>query len=294
MKRVATAVVLIPLVLLSVFRAPAWLFIILLGTIALLAANEYLSIVGAYGLKPFRWLTLIMIAAQFAIAAQESLSSSFLHASAFAFFEVVLVTGALVMVAAAMVYSDLKVALPSAALSVFALLYVAFPLLSMADQVMPSDALNLPQLGRFRIFALLLFVWAGDGFAYYIGKGLGRRPMAPRISPKKTWEGAAGSVVGSLVAAVAVWAISTKTSWRLSSPPSVLSWVAAAILVNFAAQVGDLVESMMKRGAGVKDSGSLLPGHGGILDRIDALLFAAPVMCYYPQITATILEMFRR
>jgi phosphatidate cytidylyltransferase len=108
--------------------------------------------------------------------------------------------------------------------------------------------------------------------------------MAPGLSPNKTWEGAVASVAGSLAAAGGLLALAgwleTWNSAKLYYPEEYWYWLGMAVLVNVAAQVGDLAESALKRSAGVKDSGSLVPGHGGVLDRIDALLLAAPVMWY--------------
>jgi phosphatidate cytidylyltransferase len=128
-------------------------------------------------------------------------------------------------------------------------------------------------------------VWAGDIAALYIGRAWGRHKMAPSLSPNKTWEGALGSLAGSLLAAGVLLGLAHlfATQWDkvwLSYPEDLWYWLGLAVLVNVAAQVGDLAESALKRSAGVKDSGSLLPGHGGVLDRIDALLLAAPVLWY--------------
>jgi phosphatidate cytidylyltransferase len=127
-------------------------------------------------------------------------------------------------------------------------------------------------------------VWAGDIAALYVGRRWGRHKLAPTISPNKTWEGALGSVAGSLLvtwlpAGLAICFRVIRLVW-LSYPGDYLVLAALAVVVNVAAQVGDLAESALKRSAGVKDSGSLLPGHGGVLDRIDALLLAAPVLWY--------------
>jgi phosphatidate cytidylyltransferase len=131
----------------------------------------------------------------------------------------------------------------------------------------------------------MLVVWSGDIFAYFVGKTFGRHKMAPRISPGKTWEGAAASMFASVGVGLLLslfWGqkipplfqnYQAFVSWGMSSPI-----LAVSALLNIAAQLGDLVESAIKRGAGVKDSGAILPGHGGMLDRIDALLFAAPVL----------------
>jgi phosphatidate cytidylyltransferase len=127
-------------------------------------------------------------------------------------------------------------------------------------------------------------VWSGDIAAMYVGKALGRRKLAPSISPNKTWEGTIASVVGSvLVTVLLLWVAQKLTQHDLDVlfyPGSAWRWIGLGALLNVAAQVGDLVESAIKRGAGVKDSGTLLPGHGGVLDRIDALLLAAPVLWY--------------
>jgi phosphatidate cytidylyltransferase len=119
---------------------------------------------------------------------------------------------------------------------------------------------------------VLLFavIWSGDCAAFYFGRAFGRHRLAPVVSPRKSWEGAVASTLAGLAAA-AVW------SWLVLD---VVRWdlVAVAALAGVVGQIGDLVVSMFKRGAGVKDSGSLLPGHGGMWDRLDSLLFAAPVL----------------
>ena len=132
---------------------------------------------------------------------------------------------------------------------------------------------------------LLCVVWAGDIAALYVGRAWGKRKLAPTLSPNKTWEGAVGSVAGSLLVTGALfWLATFLAQWnfvKLSFADEVWwYWLVMAVLVNVAAQVGDLAESALKRSAGVKDSGTLLPGHGGMLDRIDALLLAAPVLWY--------------
>ena len=113
-------------------------------------------------------------------------------------------------------------------------------------------------------------VAVNDSAAFYVGRRFGRRKLSPHVSPNKSWEGSAAGVAGA-VAATAVWSRLVLETWE---PRLVL----LGVLVAVAGQCGDLVESMLKRGAGVKDSGTLLPGHGGVLDRVDAFLFAAPVL----------------
>lgn len=143
----------------------------------------------------------------------------------------------------------------------FGTFYLAVPLASVAE---------LHRRSPWALVLGLAIVWFGDAAALYVGRAVGRRKMAPVISPNKTWEGAAASLIAALVV-TGLW--SAYVLGRLDP------WLlAAGGLTSIAGQAGDLFESMLKRGAGVKDSGNLLPGHGGILDRIDALLFGAPVL----------------
>jgi phosphatidate cytidylyltransferase len=156
--------------------------------------------------------------------------------------------------------------LPAAGISASGLILVAFPL---------TFAVRLHGLGqegpRLLLFALVI-TWVGDTAAYFVGRAMGKHPLAPHLSPKKTWEGSAASLAGSLLVGVIF------TRWLSAPLPHLLAMAAAG---NVAGQMGDLLESAYKRSAGVKDSGGLLPGHGGILDRIDALILAIPVVWYY-------------
>jgi phosphatidate cytidylyltransferase len=137
-----------------------------------------------------------------------------------------------------------------------------------------SDAVKGDEMGSDLVFLLFFVVWGSDVFAYAVGRLLGRRPLAPGVSPKKTVEGAIGGLLGAILLAFVARA------WFLHRLT-----VRDAILLGFAlgvvGMVGDLVESMLKRGAGVKDSAALVPGHGGLLDRVDSLLYAAPLLYYY-------------
>jgi phosphatidate cytidylyltransferase len=168
--------------------------------------------------------------------------------------------------------------MPDAAYSVFCLVYTGLTLLAL-------PALREEPDGPSLVLFLLCVVWAGDIVALYVGRAIGRHKLAPRLSPNKTWEGTIGSVAGSLLAAGGLLGLERLLavhfeSTRLSYPEDVWYWLVLAVVVNIAAQVGDLAESALKRSVNVKDSGMLLPGHGGVLDRIDALLLAAPVLWY--------------
>ncbi len=139
---------------------------------------------------------------------------------------------------------------------------------------------------------LLLLVWATDIFAYYVGRAVGRRKLAPRISPKKTWAGAVGGAAAALGVAVLL-RIVPLPFFGLEAPPlAFLAWphvVAMALICGVFGQIGDLAESKLKRSVEVKDSGRLLPGHGGLLDRFDTLLFAAPLVYLYLRYVAGVL-----
>jgi phosphatidate cytidylyltransferase len=160
--------------------------------------------------------------------------------------------------------AEFRVGLLQAAWIVLGTAYVG-GLLSFA-----STLRALPE-GRELIYFLVLTTWAGDIAAFYVGSRFGREPLAPRISPKKTVEGALGGMVATMLVAIA------GSPWIWPRLP----WAVAAVLgllLNIVGILGDLCESAVKRGAGVKDSGDLIPGHGGVLDRLDSLMFACPVL----------------
>jgi phosphatidate cytidylyltransferase len=299
-KRVITAVILIPLVVIALFKAPLWLFALLVFGVALLAVHEYLGIAKAQGFQPmvaatYLFLTLTIALFYFMTGALLGLSdTAALRAfSGMVFFwglPVVALFSPLIYLLLGLSRDPLSQAVPSAAVSYLALPYIGFTLGELLFfQEIPAGALYL--------LFLMLLVWCGDIAAYYVGRAIGKHKLAPRISPGKTWEGAAGSVFGAVILGLLLFRFVNPIAdffqrihlLRLPSSTVLASlhngftlapfWliVLFAICVNVSAQLGDLVESAMKRGAGVKDSGTLLPGHGGVLDRIDALLFALPV-----------------
>lgn len=266
MKRVLTAIVLIPLVLVLAFLGPRWLVILSTAVLAGLAAWEYLGLAELGGARPPRIAVIVAIAVLFAGNSEyPDLTAAIFGA---------LSLGLLTYCA---FRSPTERVMPDAAVSVFSLMYVGLTLLALPAL---REEPNGPSLLAF----LFCVVWAGDIVALYVGRAFGRHKMAPRLSPNKTWEGAVASVAGSLLAAGGLLALAGWfTQWnsaRLSYPEEIWYWLVLAIVVNIAAQVGDLAESALKRSVGVKDSGTLLPGHGGVLDRIDALLLAAPVLWY--------------
>lgn len=266
MKRVLTAAVLIPLVLLLLFKGPFWLVTLAAAVVAMLAAWEFLALADATGARTPRVLVLLGIAALF--------GCNFWRPDLLT--PVISLLSLLIFVVVSF-RSPLERVLLDTSASIFALLYLGLSLTTI-------PLLSAQEGGPSLLLFLFFVVWSGDIAALYVGRPFGRRKLAPSISPNKSWEGSIASVIGSvLVAVLLVWIagrIQARGFLWLNYPGSTLHWVLMAVLLNIAAQVGDLIESAVKRGAHVKDSGTLLPGHGGILDRIDALLLAAPVLWY--------------
>jgi phosphatidate cytidylyltransferase len=287
-KRVLTALVLIPVVVGLVLFTPTWAVAVATAVITVLALWEYFALGEAIGHRAFRFLTvgcsLLLIYVQwrvlqpFARVTLTAVSSkgfvqlgstasgltklSVMYSSGSTFF--VFVLGLMVLIL--WTRRPLVEALPGAGISSSALLLVAFPL-SYAVRLHGFTE-NGPRL---LLFALVI-TWAADTTAYFVGRAMGKHPLAPHISPKKTWEGSVGGMFGSLIVA---WAF----SYWIRIPIGHL--MVMAVIGNVAGQMGDLLESAYKRSAGVKDSGGLLPGHGGVLDRIDALILCIPVIWYY-------------
>ena len=290
LKRIATAVVLIPIVLALILRAPVPVLAVVAGAVALLTIHEFLKLTEFYGVQPMVWPTHVFACLFFVLLAISGGGDTPLLSTG-KFLVVLGFTAAIVpfvFLTRAMRNEDLRSGYPAAAASVFAFTYIALPM-GMLVQLRQMWA------GAFYVLYLLLVVWAGDIFAYFVGKAIGRHLMSPRISPKKTWEGAVASVVASVAVGWLLFYYAMPISSALLragliqrrdglfglEQPAMGPIILLTIILNLAAQLGDLVESLIKRGAGVKDSGAILPGHGGMLDRIDALLFAAPVLWYY-------------
>ena len=282
--------VLIPLVLVLVLRAPISWITLVTAAIALLTVQEFLELTESYGVQPLRRPTYAFVLLFFLLLMMNAgLEKPLLSTEIFGITTAFAATiAAFVFLTIAMRREDLSTAYPAAAASAFAFVYIALPLAMLVQ-------LRQQWAGAFLILYLLFLVWAGDILAYFVGRSIGRHLMAPRISPKKTWEGAVASMVASLGVGSALFYYATPLcttllQWGLIQRrdgifslerPALLPVLILTAVLNVAAQLGDLVESLIKRGAGVKDSGTILPGHGGMLDRIDALLFAAPVLWFY-------------
>lgn len=261
MKRLLTAAIGVPLALAAVFLLPGWGFFVLVLALLEWAVVEYMAI--GRRLSPQGPLAVLLLAVP--LAAVGLSPELFPWAEMARGGEALLLAAAVVSLGAGSVVlfarTPLEDVVGSLGLLSFGIPYFALPIAAICW---------LQQLDPWVLFLLLAIVWLGDTAAYYLGSRFGRHKMAPVVSPEKSWEGAiAGFVTGIL--ATWIW-----SHWRLGSVSIELIAVGAATAIF--AQVGDLVESMLKRAAGVKDSGALLPGHGGVLDRMDAMLFAAPAL----------------
>jgi phosphatidate cytidylyltransferase len=246
MKRLLTALVGIPLTLLVVIFSPDWLFVLIISLLSAWCLKELLALAAAslrVHMSPWMLPLGMLVTASFA-------GGNFWIVGGIA---------AAMLISAVIVTFEPPVdsALQRMAISALGLLYCAVLLGFMI------------LLRREAVLVLLALVWIGDAAAYYGGKALGRHLLAPAISPKKTIEGAVAGLVASGVAGTLLGI------WIMREPP--LPFLAVSLAAAGAGQVGDLAESAIKRSAGVKDSSAILPGHGGMLDRLDSLLFAAPV-----------------
>jgi len=265
MKRILTAILLILGVVALIFLGQLWMLTAFSCLIAELAAFEYVALANSGGGGTPRWWMAGATAIMFAFTLPGFHYEAELP---------VLSALALLLLAWTGFRGSLERVLPDTALGLFGLVYIAYPL-SLLPMLWNRDD------GKPLVLFLMVCVWAGDIAALYVGRAFGRHKLST-LSPNKTWEGSLASVAGSVLAGLAVVAAGEFLSSRGNTVLHILEpvWqsVVLAVIINLAAQLGDLLESAIKRGAGVKDSGTMLPGHGGILDRIDALLLAAPVL----------------
>lgn len=259
MKRIVTALVLIPAVVAVTWWGPRWLLFLAVLPFAGLSLREYFDLSARMGYAPHRPLCYSLGLALLVLA---WLRPAHLVAG--------IVAGAFLLLAAeALAREDPRQVLPSASTGFLGVLYVVVPFAAMLG-------LRLAPSGAHLILFVLVLIWVGDTAAYYVGRAIGRHKLTPRLSPGKTVEGAVASLLATFVVGY-LWL----ERWQWIPLPATVHAVTLPLALNLAAQVGDLVESALKRGAGVKDSSEILPGHGGMLDRVDSLLLALPTLWYY-------------
>ncbi len=258
-QRVLTGVVAAPRVLGAAWVG-GWLWAALVAAAALVAQRELYALAAKSGAAPMAALGLGLGA----LAALRAVLPWALPA---------LAAGVVVLVLVPL-FRKSRTPLLDAATTLFGVAYPAL-LLGFAVDLRQAEAPLLePGAGFGFVAATMLGVWGADSLAYFVGRAFGRRPLFPRVSPKKTWEGAVGGALGALLL-VAVAKLTFVPVW---------SWADVAVVAlacGVASQFGDLAESLFKRAADVKDSGAFLPGHGGLLDRLDALTVAVPLVALY-------------
>jgi phosphatidate cytidylyltransferase len=280
--RVLTAVVGIPLLLAFIYFDFGWetswfdrvpLLILAIGAAAAVGAWEFFRLGEQAGARPLTvlgviWALLFVAAALFngERAASPEAAEYVDWATA------ALLAAAAVLPLVWLTIFRREVALESWAWTLAGILYAGWML---------SHYVMLRQLdhGRELVIMAVFTTFACDTAAYFVGRAWGRHRMTPTVSPNKTWEGAAGGFAGAVAAAAALCYLLNLGDWSL--PLGYLEAVGLGCLVGVGAQIGDLAESLFKRRAGVKDSGHLLPGHGGLLDRIDSLVFTGVIVYYF-------------
>ena len=272
--RILISVVLMPAIAALVWWGPPALLAAVAAVVTILALREFFELGERLGLRAFKVWTLICAVGLFYAQYSSGIGEIAVFRGAVPLVRMLFVgTDPVELGLLAFVFGcagsglatrrPLQEVLPAISISAAGLLFIALPF-SYVVRIH-----EISGIGRQLTLFTLMLVWAGDILAYFTGKSLGHLRMAPALSPKKTWEGSLGNFVASLLvgACFARWmGIDT------------LTLLAIAALANMAGQMGDLIESAYKRGAAVKDSSALLPGHGGMLDRIDSLIFACPVV----------------
>jgi phosphatidate cytidylyltransferase len=260
-RRVLTALIALPILLAALLLGPP-----LLGAAVVLAALliglwEFFSLLEARGLVPYRVTGAVLM---LAIFVEVVTRLDWVGPPLWPMVALVCLTALLLRI------GDFTATVPAAALTLLGATY-----LGALGGTIAGLRLLEPQIAApWRLVLLLAIIMGTDTAAFFVGSAMGRRKLAPGISPGKTIEGAAGGLLGGVLAALAVWA---------AGLPGVPAWHAGLLgcVVAILGMLGDLLESLLKRWAGVKDSGRLFPGHGGMLDRLDSLLFGAPILYYY-------------
>jgi phosphatidate cytidylyltransferase len=269
LKREAAAAVAIPIVLAILFLTPPLVFDLTVAAVALAALWEFFLLAEKTGQPVAKTVGMFAGALCLPLAL---ISGSDIDVMDVYFVTGGLWAGVLILIAFLSAIAPLLAGVnPAAALG-----GAASTLFGVFLIVLPATAMcSLRDFSPRAVLLLFLIVWGCDSFAYYTGRNFGRRKLAPVVSPNKTWEGTIGGLAGATLVGAAAGA------WWVMPELGPVRGALAGALASSAGQIGDLVESLWKRGAGVKDSGVFLPGHGGFYDRIDSLLFAGPVLAAF-------------
>ena len=270
--RILTALVAVP-ILLVLFYFGGLPFIVLIEAVMVVGINEYFNMAEKRGLATQRAMGIVSVLVLGGLAATAHLDLMALALTVI----VLLILGNQLR------NTDLSTAISGSATTVFGVIYIGWLLSHAMLLRFPPAAVKADHgdLGLFFIVLAIAGTFLADAGAYFIGRAFGRRKIYPLISPGKSWEGAVGGMIfGTLGLAATVLVFNR---WILPAPSGMSAWwcfLLGPILVP-ASIAGDFFESMLKRDCGLKDSGSIVPGHGGIMDRLDSILFAVPVVYYF-------------
>ncbi|MGC8899966.1 MAG: phosphatidate cytidylyltransferase [bacterium] len=264
-KRILTAIVGIPILIFTLIKGGYFLLTLII-LITIIGLWEFFRIMEIKGYKPIKipgYISGIIIIC----------SSYFLWN-----YSIVVSIVLLLILFTGLFEKDNSSALSGTGVTVFGVLYLA-GLLSFALQLRNINLFLLKnnisdKTGIYAVFFPIAVIFISDTGAYFVGRAYGKRRVAPSISPKKSWEGVGGGIIASLIAGCTIWEIA----------PGIFPLkhvLILSVILSIAGLVGDLVESRIKRDAGVKDSGTIFPGHGGVMDRVDALLFGLPIAYIY-------------
>ena len=262
MARVLTAVLFIPILMAALWLGGPIYFVGLAGIAILLGLHEYYALGKAGGL-PIGLATGLALMVAFYLGRHDWIA---------AILALLVVVELLLALWRQRQLEDQSEALPTLAVRLTGVLYIAL----LGGYLIGVRMLesSIPHLPAKLLTLFFIVIFAGDTGAYYTGRTIGRRKLAPRISPGKTWEGVVGGLGGNVVAALIA-------HFTFFPELPVVEAIPLALLMGFLGITGDLCESMIKRGAKAKDAGRLSPGHGGLLDRLDSMLFNAPLLYYY-------------
>jgi phosphatidate cytidylyltransferase len=258
-RRAATAAVVLPPLLVALFLGPPLLVVAIVGVAAGIGMLEFFRLLDSAHVAPHKIGGLVAGVAFFLDAALPGLVGRPLWP-----------IGAVALLAGALIQGDARDQVSGAALSLFGSVYLG----GLGGTIGGLRLLEPRGEGAYRIALLLAIVMSADTVAFFVGKAFGRHRLAPALSPGKTVEGAIGGLLGGAIGALLI-----RLLGRLSLP--FVDALLLGVFVSALGALGDLFESLLKRWAGVKDSGGLFPGHGGMLDRLDSLLFGAPLLYYY-------------
>lgn len=265
--RSLSAVVFVAVLLSSVVWCYAS-FAIFFFVITILALKEYFFIVEKLGAKPYRTITYVMATFIYLVYMDGFLIQLDVFLALNRFKALVVILPLIILTRA--LFDTSNNALNNSAYTLFALLYTVLPFILLNQIVGFKNQSNVQVFNPHLVLGVIFLIWANDTFAYLGGSLFGKHKMIPKVSPGKTWE---GTIIGVLIA----FLISFSFKYFLNIPSDWI-WPVLGICIPIVATFGDLVESLLKRSAGVKDSGQLMPGHGGALDRFDSLIMAAPFL----------------